>query len=435
MINSHDPLTVLSGNDHPVSPDPAFAARLRARLESALTLPTHAEGVDMSGTDTAIAELNEPAAATPAAPRPVPDSRPAAAAIPYLAIAGAREAIAWYADAFGASVVGEMYEMDDGRIGHAELQIGDGVLYLADEYPELGLKAPVSQINSVSLMLHVADTDATLERARALGAVVHRESYENYGARNATIIDPFGHRWMLSGPATGATVTIQHGDVGYVSVWAPDVERAARFYGHVLDWTFDPASHQVTNTRQHIGIYPMPGTPTMFCCYAVTDLDGAREAILAGGGLPGETQEFDFGTVLDATDPAGTAFAVFRPATAIPRPELNGAGPGELSYITYEVPDSTAFKAFYSRLFFWTFEPGRIDDGWGVQGSQPMAGVAGGAQGAVTVPMWTVADIEAAVSRVVEAGGTVLQQPSRQDYGLMAECTDDQGGRFYLGQF
>ena len=50
MNNSHDPLTVLTGADHPVSPDPGFAARLRARLESALTLPTHSEGVDMSGT-------------------------------------------------------------------------------------------------------------------------------------------------------------------------------------------------------------------------------------------------------------------------------------------------------------------------------------------------------------------------------------------------
>ena len=63
----------------------------------------------MSETDTAIAELNQPTAA-PASPRP--------AAIPYLSIAGAREAIAWYTDAFGASLVGQMYEMDDGRVGH-----------------------------------------------------------------------------------------------------------------------------------------------------------------------------------------------------------------------------------------------------------------------------------------------------------------------------
>lgn len=426
MRNSHDPLTVLSDGELPVAPDPEFAARLRARLESALTLPNRTEGVVMTGTDTAIAELNEPTTAS---------APPRSAAIPYLAISGAREAIAWYTDAFGASLVGEMYEMDDGRVGHAELQIGHGVLYLADEYPELGLKAPDPQASSVSLMLHVADTDATLERARARGAAVHREPYENYGARNATIIDPFGHRWMLSGPVTGAAVTIQHGDVGYVSVWVPNASRAAAFYGHVLGWTYDPASGQVTNTKQRIGIFSVAAPPTMLCCYAVADLAGARQSIIEGGGRPGQTLEFDFGTVLDATDPAGAPFAVFQPKPGTPRPELNGAGPGELSYITYEVPDSTAFRAFYSRVLFWTFEPGRADDRWGVQGSQPMSGVAGGSAAATTVPMWTVADIEAAVGRVREAGGTVLQEPAQQPYGLMAECTDDQGGRFYLGQF
>lgn len=426
MTNSHDPLTVLNGNDQPVSPDPAFAARLRARLESALTLPERTQGVDMSGTETAIAELNEPSAAT---------APPRSAVVPYLTVPDARAAIAWYVDALGAVKIGEPIVMDDGRIGHAELELAGGVLYLADEYPEIGLKAPSPQANSVSLMLEVPDTDAALERARILGAQVQREPYENYGTRNAAIIDPSGHRWMLSGPATGATVQIQHGDVGYVSVWAPDAERAAAFYGHVLGWTYDPATGQVTNTRQPIGISGVAGAGTLFCCYAVTDLDGARRAIVSGGGEPGQTREFDFGTVLEATDPTGAPFAVFLPAGETPRPELNGSGPGELSYITYEVPDSTTFKQFYSRVLFWTFEPGRIDDGWGVQGSRPMSGMAGGAEQTTTVPMWTVADIDGAVSRVIEAGGTVLQQPSRQDYGVMAECTDDQGCRFYLGQF
>lgn len=426
MTNSHDPLTVLNGNDQPVSPEPAFAARLRARLESALTLPERTQGVDMSGTETAIAELNEPSAAT---------APPRSAVVPYLTVPDARAAIAWYVDALGAVKIGEPIVMDDGRIGHAELELAGDVLYLADEYPEIGLKAPSPQANSVSLMLEVPDTDAALERARILGAQVQREPYENYGTRNAAIIDPSGHRWMLSGPATGATVQIQHGDVGYVSVWAPDAERAAAFYGHVLGWTYDPATGQVTNTRQPIGISGVAGAGTLFCCYAVTDLDGARQAIVSGGGEPGQTREFDFGTVLEATDPTGAPFAVFLPAGETPRPELNGSGPGELSYITYEVPDSTTFKQFYSRVLFWTFEPGRIDDGWGVQGSRPMSGMAGGAEQTTTVPMWTVADIDAAVSRVIEAGGTVLQQPSRQDYGVMAECTDDQGCRFYLGQF
>ena len=383
----------------------------------------------MSGTETAIAELNEPAASTVAEPAP------RSAAIPYLSVANARDAIAWYVDALGAVVVGEPIAMDDGRIGHAELAIAGGVLYLADEYPELGLKAPDPQATSVSLMLHVADTDAALERARERGARVDREVYENYGARNATIVDPFGHRWMLSGPMTGAVTPIQHGDVGYVSLWTADPDRAAAFYGHVLGWTYDPSSHQVTNTKQPIGIFGIDGPRTLFCCYAVADLEGARQGIADGGGQPGEVQQFDFGTVLDATDPQGTAFAVYQPTPGQTRPELNGAGPGELSYITYEVADSAAFKSFFSRVLYWTFEPGHIDDGWQVQGTHPMAGVAGGSSSPMTVPMWTVADIDAAVSHVREAGGTVIQEPAHQPYGLMAECTDDQGGRFYLGQF
>jgi uncharacterized glyoxalase superfamily protein PhnB len=426
MNNSHDPLTVLHGDELPVQPDPAFAARLHARLESVLSLPNRTQGVEMSGTETAIAELNEPTGVTSAPPRP--------AALPYLSVADARAAIAWYAATFGASLIGEMYEMDDGRIGHAELQIGDGVLYLADEYPEIGLKAPQPQASSVSLMLHVADTDATLQRAREGGALVQRESYENYGARNATVIDPFGHRWMLSGPVTGAPVGIQHGDVGYVSVWTPDADRAAAFYGHVLGWTYDPETHQVTNTKEHIGLYSVDAPPTLFCCYAVADLAGARQAIVDGGGTVDELEQFEFGTLSGATDSQGTSFGVFQPNPGQPRPELNGSGPGELSYITYQVPDSAAFKAFYSRVLFWTFEPGRIEDGWQVQETHPMAGVAGGSDQHVTVPMWSVDDVDAAVARVREAGGTVIDEPSQQAYGKSALCTDDQGSRFYLGE-
>ena len=429
MNNNRDPLAVLHGDELPVAPDPAFAARLRARLESALTLPANTSGVVMSGTDTAIAELNSPTATMP--PKP--------AAIPYLAVPDARAAIAWYVAALDATVIGEPIRMDDGRVGHAELAIGDGVLYLADEFPEMGLKAPAPQAVSVSLMLPVADTDATLQRARDHGATVLREVYEDHGSRGATIVDPSGHRWMLSGPMTGARVQIKHGDVGYVSLWTPDAERAATFYGHVLGWTYDRQTNRVTNTALPTGIFQVDGPQTMLCCYAVDDLDGARQAITDGGGEPGREIAFDFGTVLDAVDPAGVAFAVFKPAPGTPRPALNGTGPGELSYITYFAENSADFRAFYSRVLHWTFESGRVEDGWAVQESHPMAGMAGSATTGrpaqpSTVPMWTVEDIDAAVERVRAAGGTVIEEPSTQSYGRSALCTDDQGARFYLGE-
>lgn len=430
--NNHDPLNVLHDGDLPETPDPEFAARLRERLESAVSIfevqPNRTRGVEMSGTDTAIAELNVPTA--PAVEATVP--RPAA--LPYLAVAGARDAISWYVDALGATLVGEPIVMDDGRVGHAELALGGGTLYLADEYPEIGLRAPAPQAVSVSLMLAVADTDAALERARAAGAGVQREPYENYGSRSAAIIDPFGHRWMLSGPVTGAVVPIQHGDVGYVSVWTPDSNRARAFYGHVLGWTYEPGSHLVAKEGLHAGIFAGDGSPDLFCCYAVTDVAATRQSIFDGGGQAGEVEEQEHGLVVDATDPWGTPFAVFQPNPGEPRPALNGVGPGDLSYLTYEVVDSAAFRAFYSKVLFWSYEPGRVADGWQIQNTHPMAGVAGGSAENVAVPMWTVADIDTAVARVREAGGTVIDEPSQQSYGRSALCIDDQGSRFYLGE-
>lgn len=425
-LNDRDPLNVLHGGDLPVQPDPQFAARLRLRLQSALTLPPGSEGVTMSGTAQSLDELT-------AAPRPVV---PRPAALPYLAVADARAAISWYVDAMGAVLIGDPIVMSDNRIGHAELGFGGGVLYLADEYPELGLRAPSPGATSVSLMLPVADTDAALAMARDRGATVERETSENYGSRSATIVDPFGHRWMLTGPQTGVLSRIQHGDIGYLSVWTPDAGRAAAFYGHVLGWTYDPVTHQVTNTDLPIGISAVAGgNTTLFCCYAVVDLPSARQAILDAGGSVNGPQEFGFGTVLDATDAQGMPFALYEPADDVPRPELNGSGPGELSYVTYEVADSAPFREFYGRVLHWAFEPGRVDDGWQISPAHPMGGVAGGSSAPTTVPMWTVADIEAALQRALAAGGTVISQPQRQPYGLMAECADDQGGRFYLGEF
>ncbi|MBJ8340496.1 MULTISPECIES: VOC family protein [Antrihabitans] len=129
-----------------------------------------------------------------------PADFPRPGALPYLTVRGAQAAIDWYRSAFGATVIGDPIVMDDGRIGHAELQLPSGVVYLAEEFPEMGLTAPESGSTSVSLMLPVADTDVVLQRAHDAGGTVERWISEGHGRRNATLIDPFGHRWMLSGP-------------------------------------------------------------------------------------------------------------------------------------------------------------------------------------------------------------------------------------------
>lgn len=118
---------------------------------------------------------------------------------PYLCCRGAGEAIAFYARAFGAT---ELYRLTEpsGRIGHAELQIGAQLLYLSDEFPDFGARSPLDHDgNAVTLCLEVAAVDDVVAQAEAAGAKVVRPlTDEFYGHRSATLIDPFGHRWMVS---------------------------------------------------------------------------------------------------------------------------------------------------------------------------------------------------------------------------------------------
>lgn len=122
------------------------------------------------------------------------------AVTPYLMVADARAALAFYEEAFGARPVSEPIVMDDGRVGHAEIEINGSVLMLADEFPEMGLVGPLRRGGtSVSLVLYVPDVDATFARAVALGATAERPpADEFYGSRAGWLVDPFGHRWSVS---------------------------------------------------------------------------------------------------------------------------------------------------------------------------------------------------------------------------------------------
>ncbi|TAH38572.1 MAG: VOC family protein [Planctomycetota bacterium] len=118
---------------------------------------------------------------------------------PYLIVNGAARALDFYKQAFGA-VERMRYADPGGRIGHAEIQIGDSVVMLADEYPELGFRSPQAYGGSpVSLYLYVEDVDALGRRAVAAGAEVLRPVADQfYGDRSGTFRDPFGHVWSIS---------------------------------------------------------------------------------------------------------------------------------------------------------------------------------------------------------------------------------------------
>lgn len=365
---------------------------------------------------------------------------PRPGALPYLSIRGARDAIEFYRAVFDAEVIGDPYIMGDGRVGHAELAMGGGTIYLADESPDIGFLAPSGGASAVGLIIAVDDTDVSLQRIREAGGTVLREPADNYGARGATALDPFGHRWMLSGPITTPAPTreaIQPGDLGYVSWWTPDAGRAATFYGRVLGWSFTsdegPRRH-THDTSISTGIDGGHDTSGLFCCYAVRDVDAVVEVVRAAGGTADDPTDEVFGRSAMCTDPQGLRFAVYEAAPGTTRPAVNGERAGDLEYVTYQMPSSSAFREFYGALFGWTFTPGRIEDGWGPVDVAPMSGINGGEDRPLVVPMWRVEDVPAAVEIVVAAGGRIIDPPSRQPYGMSAQCEDDQGGRFYLGE-
>lgn len=122
---------------------------------------------------------------------------------PYIVVADARAALDWYAEVLGARQRGEPYVNPDGTIGHAELELGDGVLMLAEpspSYPDVPVGPPRPGAFSHTLHLEVADVDATVATALGRAATVEREPADEPYGRAAVVVDPFGHRWILVHP-------------------------------------------------------------------------------------------------------------------------------------------------------------------------------------------------------------------------------------------
>jgi PhnB protein len=130
-------------------------------------------------------------------PNPIPEGFPRVT--PYLIVDGAAAAIDFYRSVLGAS---ERMRMPgpDGRVGHAELTLGDSVIMLADENPDMDVRGPAKLGGTpVSLHVYVEDSDAVFARAVQAGAKALRPVEDRfYGDRSGQFEDPFGHRWDVS---------------------------------------------------------------------------------------------------------------------------------------------------------------------------------------------------------------------------------------------
>ncbi|HUW02296.1 MAG TPA: VOC family protein [Acidimicrobiales bacterium] len=179
-----DPLTRLRSSGESQDPRPAFARKLRRQIIGALDLDPSQLSVQLPGR----------------IPMTTVSTSTVTTITPYLTFHDAAAAIDFYVEAFGA--VEDFRVVGDGRIGHAEILIGDARIQMSDEFPEMGIKSPRTLGGAAAAMsLTVTDCDAVYERAVAAGAATERPPEDAaHLNRMAVIADPFGHRWFITQP-------------------------------------------------------------------------------------------------------------------------------------------------------------------------------------------------------------------------------------------
>ena len=202
------------GDDGLVRPDAAFASRLRRRLERAVlelrddpvidvpertttpTSATSATNINPTSSPTSDQSNSEDHSMTDTS-TPTPPTQQILT--PYISVHDGPAALDWYRDALGADEI-VRYVGDDGRLGHGEFLVAGARVMISDAYPEIGVVAANSyEGSSCALHLEVADCDVLHDQAVEHGATSSMPPTDQpHGARSATIIDPFGHRWMLS---------------------------------------------------------------------------------------------------------------------------------------------------------------------------------------------------------------------------------------------
>jgi len=287
-----DPFDSLGLPAEPVDPDPRFATELRERLRRAVL-----NGGEMTGTEApARADLHS--------------------LIPYLAVSDARRALDFYVDVFGAQRRGDPIVMPDGRIGHAELAIGDSVLMLAEEFPEIGHAAADG---GASVRIELSDPEGAVVRAEELGAQVLDPVADRGHGRSGSIRDPFGQRWLVTQApvrASGAD-TARHGQAMYFTFQVPDDEAAKAFYGSVLGWRFSRGSVEhawrFEGPGLEGGLWGGPRQVGWKLMYAVDDVHAAVERVRAAGGRVTEVDRKPYGLTADCVDDQGIEFWLWQP--------------------------------------------------------------------------------------------------------------------------
>lgn len=330
----HDvPFEALRFRAAPIAPRPGFVSELRRRLDAELRPTPHP---DLSTTtDPEVTAMSD----TTTTPSP---SGPSLS--PYLSVSGAAAAMDWYRDVFGA-IETMRFVGDDGRVGHGQMVIGGSSIMLSDPFPEMSLYGPDHYGGTtVTLALDVVDIDHTYGRAVDAGATSEREpTDQSHGHRNGVVIDPFGHRWILSqtanadtdsaggddreaGPSSSPSGFTETGrrpaEPGYVVMTTADLERARTFFGGLFGWEIQAGNVEggghIANTRFPMGFMTGNVDPTVAPAtvvhFRVDDIGVYADHVEELGGQVLSRDEYPSGGNAACLDDQGYRFDLFRPA-------------------------------------------------------------------------------------------------------------------------
>ena len=227
---------------------------------------------------------------------------------------------------------------------------------------------------------------------------------------------------------------VNPGSLFYFTVPGPDVERSAAFYARLFGWELDrgDAGYHVTNTYPPMGLASSDSTePEVWI--EVVDIDEAVARVRELGGTADEPVHYDSGWSVSCTDPNGARFNLTVPRTDYRQPARASSEPGELFYWTLPAPDAESAKTFYRELLGWEFDAPGDQGGLHVANRKPDGGLGGGREGSAPDLFFRVDDLDGAIERVRDLGGTAELVGEGPECRL-ALCTDDQGVAFGLSQ-
>jgi len=324
----------------PQRPEARFAELLRSQIAAALEPVASTAAAPVAQITIPERRTTMSSTSSTAVTAGSPAVSPALSITPYLCVADASAAIDWYASVFGATEA-MRYVGDDGRIGHAEILVGGARLMLSDPYPDFGVDAPVAgALASVTMNLDVADVDAVVDDAGTAGATVVRvPEDQGYGDRAATIIDPFGHRWMLHTKiatptaaeinesmegftvveASAADAAAAPVELGYLVLPTADTARATAFFGALFGWVSEAGNMgdgyaHVDNTKLPMGFTPdgVDKAPSLY--FRVDNVERYAVEVERLGGTVLSRNSYESGANAACVDDQGREFELWQPA-------------------------------------------------------------------------------------------------------------------------